>query len=81
MGPKCGVWRWQAQSCWGGSGLVGTAFGVFSEAAVSSRSPREAAPLPGVTSQLLVLGSEREGFVGQQEGVWGRFLSRFYQMS
>lgn len=71
MGPKCGVWRWQAQSCWGGRGLVGTAFGVFSEASVSPRSPREAAPLPGGTSQLLVLGSEREEFIGQQDGGGG----------
>lgn len=51
-----------------GSGLVGTAFGVFSEVSASSRSPREAASMPGVTNRLLVLGSEREEFTGQQDG-------------
>lgn len=51
-----------------GGGLVGTALGGFSEVSASSRSPREAAPLPGVTNQLLVRGSEREEFTGQPDG-------------
>ena len=46
----------------GGSRVAGAACGVFSEASICSRGPglgrREAAPLPGVTGLLSVLGSK-----------------------
>lgn len=50
--------------------MAGAAYGVFSEASVCSRGPglrrREAAPLPGVTGLLSVLGSKyRESHAGR----------------
>lgn len=44
-GAKCGVWGWQAQSCWGERGLAGTASAVFSEAGVPHELLRGHSPV------------------------------------